>query len=405
MTADRQHGSFELLAEYRRLERRFARLREAWRGFRDDLSAERLAEIWEALAATTGAVQTLADRLGHPASTAMLRRRGESQAPAPAASRELPPARAVIEASRGLDRLLWRVNAEWKALQSRPDRERLLALIGQLASARESATTLRLALKSPAAGGRDSWKPHAGPAPGWVGYRPYEQRVPSAEDETLSHRRQAIDAALLRIGSDWEHLRREPAADRAGILEGELEAATVRVADLEQVAEGWRGGDFVDAFRSAAELSQAVHFVPYRDGFTGAYNRQGFDTLAGAELKRCRRYGRPFGLLLLDVRTVELPRLRSEVSLIRGQLREYDLLGRYVDRTLVAGLPESGPGQTRRVATRILNSLRTAGMAGDISRLAYATLPHDARSLAALFQVAHDRLERTTPRQGDGFSP
>ncbi|MEN8144360.1 MAG: hypothetical protein ABFS14_05355, partial [Gemmatimonadota bacterium] len=134
----------------------------------------------------------------------------------------------------------------------------------------------------------------------------------------------------------------------------------------------------------------------YRDGFTGAYNREGFDVRAGAELKRCRRHKRPFGLLLMRVEASDLEELRRRIEVIQEDLRDYDLLSRYVDQFIVVGLPESEREGALAVAKRVKLALRDAGLDHPADRLAFASCPDDGQTLSSLLTVAERRLERTT---------
>jgi GGDEF domain-containing protein len=139
-------------------------------------------------------------------------------------------------------------------------------------------------------------------------------------------------------------------------------------------------------------MDDAVRFAPYRDAFTGLYNRQGFDALAGAELKRCRRYSRSFGLLLIETQPSDLAELRNTIGTLQALLRGYDLISRYSDRRLAVGLPEAHGAQTRRIAARLLRALQSEGRSS-VRHLSYALLPEDGVTLAALFEQAEERLE------------
>jgi len=140
-------------------------------------------------------------------------------------------------------------------------------------------------------------------------------------------------------------------------------------------------------------LTDGVRFLPYRDPFTGVYNREGFDALAEAELKRCRRYDRGFGLLVLEISPPDLAGLQRAVATARAELREYDLIARYVDDLVFIGVPEGGGGATRRVASRVLKALRAGGMGTWFRQLSYAILPDDGSTLSGLIHTARERLQ------------
>lgn len=385
---DRRDGRWEPLVELARLERGIRAVETTWLRFREAPSREGLGNLREEL----GEALQRADHLrGAIVGTGGEGRRGERSDRAEHRGPSRPEARHLIEASRALDRLLWQIASDWHELRDRVSVRGLGSLTSRLRLAREQAATLRRALESiPPDFAHRSFAALAGTDPDTSWELPPASGRPELEIESL----------LWRIQSDWQHLRRGPAPDRVGVLEDELEAAATRVQQLERLLDVETAGRAAAGSDRREGRRAGVHFPPYRDGFTGAYNREGFDALAGAELKRCRRYGRPFGLLLLEVRPVELSRLASEVEVLQQALRAYDLLARYVDRLLVAGLPESGAVDTRRVAGRILRALREEGMAADIVRLAYATLPGDGNTLSDLMRIARRRLEQPHGESG-----
>jgi GGDEF domain-containing protein len=391
-----RYPGYDILAELRGLERRVEAVEASWRLFDDSPAPGRLQALREDLVEAVQLIDRMEMQLGSAVRDGPL---ASGAPPGQAVPGTSPPARSVIDASRALDRLLWQVNAGWQELRARPREESLAALSDLLRAARGRAATLRQALETASmeltrrrmAGPEDA----RGPAGSPVGAPEAEIDAESARDQVSQHG-QEIESLLWRIHSDWQHLRRGPAADRVGVLEDELDSTAARVGDLQRVVRRAPDGSLTAAFGDKSAGRAAAHFPPYRDGFTGAYNREGFDSLAGAELKRCRRYGRPFGLLVVEVRPVELYRLRDEVALVEEQLRAYDLLARYVDRLLVAGLPESGAGDTRRVAIRILSAFRRAGLETDLVRLSYAALPEDGYTLSELMEAARQRLDAGT---------
>lgn len=349
-----QHG-YDLLTHLRRLETRIARLQKRWQTFRADPRPERLQEFRTAFSATDRALEELAAELG-----------GDDGLSAAYVS---PDARSVVEAGRTLDQALAEITRAWGFLRRDPDPEGLNGLADRLARAEAAAGVLVRALP------RDEWRGEeieraAGPA------------TPAAG---------SLDGLLSRIRDDWQNLRRDPAPDRAGLLRAEL-------AEARRLAESLRGRltatakPDADAARYMTGMDDQVRFAPYRDAFTGLYNREGFDTLAGAELKRCRRYSRSFGLLLLETHAGDLAELRGTVGTLQSLLRGYDLISRYSDRRLAVGLPEADGPETRRVAARLLRALEESGRS-PVRRLSYALMPEDGATLAALVAGAETRLE------------
>lgn len=354
MQGDRPQQGYELLAMLRKLETRLARLDKRWTKFRADPRPERLAEVRRTFEGVDRALASLALQLsGDTGSTT-----GTS-------------ARAVVEAGRTLDSTLAEVTRAWGFLRGEPDPGGLDGLADRLARAEAAAAVLGLALPSSVE--------RALPAEAEI-----EETAPT-EAETGN-----LDAILRRVHDDWQTLRRQPAPDRVGVLRDEL-------AEARRQAEGLRlhiqtGGPVVPAPSSVpAAPGEHVRFAPYRDAFTGLYNRAGFDALAGAELKRCRRYSRDFGLLLLEVQPSDLADLRATLGTLQSLLRGYDLLSRYADRLVVVGLPETDAAETRRIAARLLRALESSNQEA-VRRLSYALMPDDGASLSALIERAEGRL-------------
>lgn len=393
MQGDRHQHGYDLLAHLRRLETRIARLQKRWQTFRADPRPERLEEFRKAFSVTDRALEELAGHLGGRRSGAAdafgapgfggtpAGGAGESGSAgsdfdpfgAQRADPRSPDARAVVEAGRTLDHVLAEVNRAWGFLRREPDPTGLGGLADRLARAEAAAGVLSRALTQ-----RD-----------WLS----DDRAEPAGRHQVGQTAEAgsLDAVLTRIRDDWEHLRRDPAPDRAGILRGELAEARRLAEALGSRMMSPEPPD-PETARYLTGMNDAVRFAPYRDGFTGLYNRQGFDALAGAELKRCRRYSRSFGLLLIETQAADLAELRITIGTLQSLLRGYDLVSRYSDRRLAVGLPEAEGAQTRRIAARLLRALQNEGRSS-VRRLSYALMPEDGATLAALFEEAESRLE------------
>jgi GGDEF domain-containing protein len=141
---------------------------------------------------------------------------------------------------------------------------------------------------------------------------------------------------------------------------------------------------------------EPVGFPAYRDAYTGAFNREGFSALAGAELKRCRRYDRPFGLVLIEFEPTDLRALRDLLSGVRSEMRAYDLIARLGDREVALALPEADPRATRRIVARLLRRLGSEQPAGHLRSLTYALMPSDGGTLGDLLDVARARRKAGT---------
>lgn len=376
MTNDATGRGYVSLRALRALERRMARLARRWRRFRREPEPAALAELRARFRAAADAMDELQDVLEDP---------GVDVIPVGPPSSP-PPAREVIQASRELDACIWRASGEWQGFQSRHGSARLEAVESLLRLAVSRAETLRRALWTVVPPGH----PTAGPGSP-IG-SPYGEPVAVEDLE------QNLDALLWRITSDWQHLRRSPAPDRIGILRDEIQEALSRAAHLRDVLRGrGRSGPDVSPGPPDRPRGDSVPYHPYRDGFTGCYNREGFDAAAGAELKRCRRYRRSFGLLLVELAPPGLDDLRGLVERISSALREYDVLGRYVDRLFAVGLPESGRDETAIVARRVADALRSSPAPGIEIRVAAVTSPDDGQTLSALFGAARNRLASSEP--------
>ena len=372
----RAGNGYELLAALRGLERQLRRLRSDWRSFRNAPSAEALADIRHRSRQLAASLDDLASRLGtsdeavRVDNTLSRLGTGRQQRPAP---------REVVAASRDLDSRISQATRQWKSVVDGEGEHDLYTLVSVLENSAQQAEILISAL----GGSVDS---HA-----------EILRTPDVPSGAHSDRIQAwsaeLGAMLWRLQADWQHVRRAPSPERIQVLRAGLQQAAGTASRLHD--ERHRAGetDFRRALRVGHHLWEGVQFLPYRDPFTGAYNREGFDALAGAELKRCRRYGRRFGLLILKLAPPDLEGLQRVVATARAELREYDLIARYIEDLIVIGIPEGGPGATRRVASRVLKAMRNAGMGRWFQRLAYATLPEDGSTLGGLIDSARHRLQ------------
>lgn len=355
MQGDRPQQGYDLLTLLRKLETRIGRLEKRWHAFRADPRPERLEQFRRTFEGAERALAALASCLG--------------------GSDEIRPgtdARTVVEAGRTLDTTLAEVTRAWGFLRGEPDPAGLDGLADRLGRAEAAAAILGLALPPL-------------PTPRTTKTKKGSVMTPPSTTDTGN-----LDGLLRRVHDDWQTLRRQPAPDRVGVLRGEL-------AEARRQAEGLRVHLQTGALprRETAPYltgaSETVGFAPYRDAFTGLYNRAGFDALAGAELKRCRRYGRDFGLLLLEVQPVDLVDLRATLATLESLLRGYDLLSRYSDRLVVVGLPETDAAETRRIAARLLRALEESNQLA-VRRLSYALMPDDGASLSVLLKSAEERL-------------
>lgn len=328
-----------------------------------------------------------------PEATASGRAPGEEEeeeaAPHTAALRASTP-----EVADQIETALGRLTARWDEFQTRPSARRIAAFQAELERAIQESRRLRDRLTLPAEG--------AGAGRGEAGDGPLSSRAGEEASTAFGATRvpdlsQSLDEILWRINSDWQHSQRHPTPDRLALLRDEL-AEAVRQAQALLEAFGPRypaeahSREHTPEDERVEEL-MVVPFTPYRDQSTGLYNREGFDAVAGAELKKCRRYRRDFGFLLVQLSVSGLRELREAAVAIQQSLRESDILGRYVDRTFAVGLPETAEDPTRLVGGRVVESLRNAGLWGPSARIGVAGYAADGDTLTSIVNAARDRME------------
>lgn len=367
---------FRLLARLRSLELQLRHLREDWRSFRDQPSPETFSDVRRRSRQFSEALEqwgTSLERLDASAGVE-LAHPGPAEVP-----RDRPAPREVVAASRDLDAKVWEAARRWKEVLDAEEAEDLGSLVSVLESLADRSATLIIAL------GGSVTASQSGETLSNI-----ERGDPEVAIEGVAAE---LEGMLWRLQADWNQVRRAPSADRVRLLHESFRVAAETAAELRELRKRVGNSRFRRSLRVGRQLTDGVHFLPYRDPFTGVYNREGFDELAEGELKRCRRYGRRFGLLILEISPPDLAGLQRAVATARAELREYDLIARYVDDLILIGIPEGGPGATRRVASRVLKALRAENMGRWFRRLAYATLPEDGSTLGGLIEEARTRLQ------------
>ena len=367
---------YRLLARLRGLERQLLRLRGEWRSFRDEPCPETLSDIRLRSRRFSEALDALALSVEHGEAS---NRTSEWEAGETEGARGRPAPRDVISASRDLDARIWEAARRWKGVLDGNGGADLDRLVSVLKRSGDRLGTLIIAL----GGTRSTWQPRGD-------LSEVDSGNPGVSIEGAAAE---LEGMLWRLQADWQQLRRAPNVDRLRLLMESFQKAAETAANLRGLRGRVGQSRFQQALRVGRQLTDGVRFLPYRDPFTGIYNREGFDALAEAELKRCRRYGRGFGLLVLEVSPPDLAGLQRAVATARAELREYDLIARYVDDLILIGVPEGGGGATRRVASRVLRALRAGDMGAWFRRLSYATLPEDGSTLSGLIHTARDRLQ------------
>ena len=367
---------YRLLARLRGLERQLRRLRKDWRSFREDPGRDTLHEVRVRTQRFSAALEALALSVEQIDSSTRSAGSGSDDSDT---SRARPTPRDVVVASRDLDARVWEAAQRWKGVLEGNGGDDLDRLVSLLKGSADRLGTLIISLGGTQA---DRRPPEALPA------------VDSTSPEiSIEGTASALAGMLWRLQADWQQVRRAPTVDRLRVLMESFQQTASTAAGLRELRGRTGQSRFQHAIRVGRQLSDGVRFLPYRDPFTGVYNREGFDALAEAELKRCRRYGRGFGLLVLEISPPDLGGLQRAVATARAELREYDLIARYVDDLILIGVPEGGGGATRRVASRVLKALRAGGMGTWFRQLSYATLPEDGSTLSGLIQTARERLQ------------
>ena len=116
-----------------------------------------------------------------------------------------------------------------------------------------------------------------------------------------------------------------------------------------------------------AKLTELAHI----DELTGLLNRRYFLELARTELERARRYGRPFGVAILDLNGFKEindswghaagdEALRLVASLCKESLRACDLFGRYGGDEFVFAFPECDEGLAQAAAAKLASIISKA---------------------------------------------
>jgi len=123
--------------------------------------------------------------------------------------------------------------------------------------------------------------------------------------------------------------------------------------------------------RDLTEANRRLQELASRDSLTGIYNRRYFIELAGVELERARRTGRPACLLLIDIDHFKRVNdtfghaagdevLRGVVTSVGEQLRDSDLFARIGGEELIVLMPETGLEAGRLVAERLRCAIEAA---------------------------------------------
>ena len=209
-----------------------------------------------------------------------------------------------------------------------------------------------------------------------------------------------------------------------GLIEFITHAYDINAPEIQDPSVGSYSG--VDEFTRLVFLSAAVVisfaivtrserllYRSVRDPMTGLFNRGYFDTLLDFEIERARRYGRRFGLVMLDADHFKRINdthghptgdavLRALARALRLSVRQSDVVVRYGGEEFLLLLHETGDGTTQDKAETLRQSigkliLKPAGTAHAIKitvSAGVASYPADGSTARALLTAADQRLLR-----------
>jgi diguanylate cyclase (GGDEF)-like protein len=157
-------------------------------------------------------------------------------------------------------------------------------------------------------------------------------------------------------------------------------------------------GHLLTAFKAALTHEQELS---RRDSLTGAVNARYFYELAGTELERSRRYGRPFTLAYIDLDNFKAVNdhsghsigdqvLLTVVSTLQAQLRSADVVARLGGDEFTVLLPETGPEAARAAAAKLqgclLEAMRPAGwpVTFSVGVQTFQTAPHSVDAMVKM---------------------
>ena len=368
--ADRR-ARYRVLARLGTVERGIDRVEKEWAEFRKSPTPARLASLRRSVTAADRAIARLANSLN----------RAESgTTPNESAAVPVPTPRDLVAAGRDLDRMIHEAVQTWMESRSELDAASLDHISGMLDRADRAATTLLEALRALEA-------PRTAT----------ESRLPDESPPGEATLQELLD----HISSAWAILGRDPSVSGTRQLQATLRRARQQSEALSALARTASPLSTPEALRYLGGGAESVGFAPYRDRRTGAYNGRGFEVSAAAEMSRCARYGRPFGLILMALEVDDPGASRSVVGAIQGLLRSTDLIGHAGPDLMVLALPDSDGRATRRIAARILRALDSAEHSAAVRRLTYSVAPEDGSSLAGLLAHARGRLGETDRRGTD----
>lgn len=195
---------------------------------------------------------------------------------------------------------------------------------------------------------------------------------------------------------EWavEHGIRSPVIMLTGQRDREIDLQVMKAGATDYLVKGRTDAALLErTVRYASEHArrlETLRDLAIRDELTGLYNRREMDRLLKEEVSRCRRYGHPLALAIIDIDNFKLINdtfghiagdkvLRSVAQLLAEQLRSPDSIARYGGDELVLILPEASESGTLGLVERLQKIVEAQDFAsvlptmqdiGQLSRLA-----------------------------------
>lgn len=162
---------------------------------------------------------------------------------------------------------------------------------------------------------------------------------------------------------------------------------------------------------SNARLYEKTVELSETDGLTGMKNKKTFMRLLDSEISRAKRYGKTFGLMMLDIDHFKVyndtnghPQgdvlLRMMVDTIKSALRDTDVEGRYGGEEFIVMFPETAKEETALIAERIRSSVEEFNFPRAESQpegritvsIGVSSYPDDGDTVEKIIRAADDAL-------------
>jgi diguanylate cyclase (GGDEF)-like protein len=158
----------------------------------------------------------------------------------------------------------------------------------------------------------------------------------------------------------------------------------------------------------AKAIEDAEKLTVNRDPLTGIPNRRALEESLADEMRRAKRYQRPFSLFFIDIdrfkrvndqfgHAVGDAALKEFAAVVSRSLRPADVPSRWGGEEFVVLLPETGPESARRAAERLRETMERhsfAFRAGErlTCSIGVSSFPSDAEGARELLKIADEAL-------------